>query len=178
MLSDAEFGAIRDYRHRMRRTGCWGACYEVSCFIEHRYGHRRFDGVYQLADGTPVFKHSWNVTDGGVIVDGTADQFFHGEDIAVHGPGSPAAAHYREKYTRAHNPDKTPWLASRPYADVPDEEFWAERYRSRRLGPGWWLEDNRAYLAWMMANAEVYPLVAAKLQEYRSLGYGCDAGVA
>ncbi|WP_143530598.1 hypothetical protein [Rhizobium sp. RU36D] len=165
--------AIKDYRHEMRLAGCWGACYEVSCFIEHRYGFRRFDGVYQLSDGTPVFKHSWNVTPDGGIIDGTADQFFHGEDVATHGAGDPRAVRYREKFTRAHNPARVDWLAAHTYIGMPDEEFWSTRYSERRLGPGWWLLDNSDYLAWLNDNADRYWLFARKREEYQTLGYDC-----
>lgn len=173
MLSEDDMAAIKNYRHEMRLAGCWGGCYEVSCFIEHRYGFRRVDGVYQLSDGTPVFKHAWNVTDDGTIIDGTADQFLHGHDVAIHRTESDPATHYRQKYTRAHNPMRIPWLAKFPYVGVPDEEFWNASYRERRLGPGWWLADNKAYLEWLLGNASRYWLFAAKRDEYLELGYDC-----
>ena len=88
MLDSAAIDVVKDYRHRMRLAGCWGACFEVSCFIEQAYCYRRVDGVYQLPCGTPVFKHSWNSASDGTIIDATADQFFHDHDVAIHAPAA------------------------------------------------------------------------------------------
>ncbi|MCF3643091.1 hypothetical protein LXM94_24325 [Rhizobium sp. TRM95111] len=172
MLSDEQGAEIRAYRHRVRRDGCWGGCFEVSCFIERHFGWRRRDGVYQLADGTPVFKHAWNETVDGGILDGTADQFAQGEDIACHAAGSAALRRYRDRYSQAHNPQRTAWLSGQPYLGLPDRAFWQQRYEARRLGPGWWLDDNADYLRWLLNGARLYPTFAAKVDEYRSLGYG------
>lgn len=171
MLTESELDELREVRHEMRLKGCWGACYEVSVFIERRFSWRRVDGVFQLLDGKPVFKHSWNVGPDGTILDGTADQFGFGHDIAISAPQTEFAKHYRLKFTRALNPETTLWLKGKAYAGIPDEGFWQQRHEARQLGPGWWLEDNKAYLQWMTAGAEKYWLFRAKLQEYRELGY-------
>lgn len=176
MKLDADQEAeIRDHRHRMRCAGRWGACFEVACYLEHRFGWRRRDGIYQLADGTPVFKHAWNETPDGWIVDGTADQFCQGGDIDALAPEDGRRVRYREGYTVAHNPAATSWLAGRRWIGEPDEAFWERRHAARSLGPGWWLGDDpgsgRAYRAWLIAGARVYPLFRVKLDEYRALGY-------
>ncbi|MDI6026337.1 hypothetical protein QBK99_09065 [Corticibacterium sp. UT-5YL-CI-8] len=171
MLSRTEIDTIVSYRHHVRSNGCWGGCFEVSCFIEHKFGWRRRDGVFQLENGTPVFLHSWNHDADGAIVDGTADQFLLGEDVAFTPYGERGQNSYREKYTRAHNPSQTPWLCSNPYVGVPDQEFWNARYEARELGPGWWLADNGAYLDWMRTGAKHYWLFATKLNEYQAAGY-------
>jgi len=174
LMHEKDMASIREYRHRMRLAGRWGACFEVACFVEYQFGWKRRDGVYQLADGTPVFKHAWNETPDGWIVDGTADQFFHGGDIETIAPGSASHGLYRETYTIAHNPAMTPWLRERPWPGEPDDSFWNRLYREKRLGPGWWLADvdaRTAYASWLSAGAETYPLFRAKLEEYRALGY-------
>jgi hypothetical protein len=171
MLSEAQIILIRKKRHDLRLNGCWGACYETSCFIEHTFGWRRFDGVYQLQDGTPVFRHAWNVADDGTIVDGTADQFFEGQDIAVLEKGDSGQERYRERYTTAHNPAVSPWLATRPYAGIPDDEFWHNRHEARMLGPGWWLAENHDYLRWLLDGASRYWQFDAKVKSYLDLGY-------
>jgi hypothetical protein len=171
MLSPSQIQTIRGHRHSVRLNGCWGGCYEVSCFIEHEHGWRRRDGVYQLADGRPVFRHAWNEADDGTIIDGTADQFFHGADVVVLARGDDGYTRYRERYTIAHNPAITPWLATRPYVGIPDDEYWKQRYEAGKLGPGWWLADNAAYLEWLVAGAGDYWQFAAKLREYRESGF-------
>jgi hypothetical protein len=172
MLSESEIKLVRDKRHSFRLNGCWGACYETSCFIEYQFGWRRRDGVYQLPDGTPVFRHSWNQADDGTIIDGTADQFFRGQDIAIFSVGDLGHDAYRDRYTSAHNPAISPWLAGRAYVGVPDDEYWEQRHEARMLGPGWWLGDNRDYLRWLLDGASRYWLFGAKVKSYRDLGYG------
>ncbi len=56
---------------------------------------------------------------------------------------------------------------------MPDDEFWNRRYAQRQLGPGWWLADNSNYLLWLAEGATRYWLFAAKIEEYRKLGYDC-----
>lgn len=171
MLTEKQINSIRDYRHHLRVNGCWGACYETSCFIEHSFGWSRREGVYQLLDGTPVCSHAWNQADDGTIIDGTVDQFFSGHDIAVFRPGDRGHGHYRDRYSATHNPAIVPWLAGQPYAGAPDNEFWHERQQAHMLGPGWWLKDNRDYLQWLSSGAARYWFFGAKLKEYRDLGY-------
>jgi hypothetical protein len=128
---------LTDYRHEVRLRGAWGGCYEVSCFSEEHFGWRRREGVWQLPDGTPVFRHCWNEAADGTIIDATADQFFYGHDIAVLPPDYAGRTHYRLRYTRAINPGRTSWLADRPFTGEPDDDWWKRRYDERGLGPGW-----------------------------------------
>jgi hypothetical protein len=169
--TDQQIETIRSHRHRLRLAGEWGACYETSCFIEHHFHWRRRDGVYQLHDGTPVILHSWNEADDGTIIDGTADQFFEGHDVAVFGAGDPGRQNYRARYTPTHNPAVTAWLANCPYIGSTDGEYWNGRDQARMLGPGWWLADNRDYLRWLLDGAARYWFFSAKVAEYRDLGY-------
>ena len=171
MLARAVIASIVEYRHHVRRIGCWGGCFEVSCFIEHEFGWKRRDGVFQLEGGVPVFLHSWNEDADGTIIDGTADQFFLGEDVACLCRGEKGQNAYREKYTRAQNPVETPWLQGRAYVGMPDQDFWNARHKAGTLGPGWWLSDNSAYLDWMRTGSDTYWLFAEKLSEYRAAGY-------
>lgn len=39
------------------------------------------------------------------------------------------------------------------------------------MSVGWGRNDKQAYCNWLRDNAETYPMFAAKLVEYRSLGY-------
>ena len=171
MFDQNQIAEIMAYRHHVRLNGCWGGCYEVSCFIEHQFGHRRRDGVFRLTDGTPVFLHSWNEGPEALVIDATADQFGIGHDLALMRPEDPDRAYYSARYTAALNPKVTPWLDGRPYVGAADRDYWQRRYDERRLGPGWWLDDNHAYCNWLRDKAETYPMFAAKLVEYRSLGY-------
>lgn len=171
LVTDDQVGAIRSYRHEMRLAGCWGACYEVACFIEQAFGWRRMDGVYALADGRPVFYHSWNILADGAICDGTADQFGEGEDVAILAGDALLKARYREKYTAAHNPLSTSWLVGRPYAGVPDQVFWDAAEAAGKLRPGWWLSDRAGYLAWFKDGASQYPMFATMRDRYRERGY-------
>lgn len=171
IITDLQSEEIRDYRHQKRLAGCWGACFEVACFIEQCYGWRRVDGVYALPDGRPVFLHSWNAMPDGRLLDGTADQFGEGFDIALHAPGTPAFSRYREKYTAAHNPREIPWLATRAYIAMPDQNFWDEQEARKVLFPGWWLADTSSYLAWFRSGAAIYPMFATMRERYRERGY-------
>lgn len=170
IVADQQLEEIRAQRHSMRLVGCWGACFEVACFVEHKYGWRRVDGVYALPDGRPIFLHSWNVMPDGWIVDGTADQFGEGLNVAVLSP-EVAVPRYREKFTAAHNPQTTPWLAKMPYAGLPDQMFWDEQEGSKSLVPGWWLSDRETYLSWFKRGAAVYPKFGIMRERYRDRGY-------
>ncbi len=171
IMTDLQRDEIRAYRHQMRLAGCWGGCFEVACFIEYRYGWRRVDGVYGLPDGRPIFLHSWNMMPDGSLVDGTADQFGEGHDIAVHPEGTPDFSRYREKYTAAHNPHETAWLATRAYSGMPDQVFWNEQEARKSLAPGWWLADTGLYLAWFRRGIPIYPMFATMRERYRERAY-------
>lgn len=170
-ISAAQTNSIQSFRHEMRGAGCWGACYEAACFIEHQFGWRRVDGVYALPDGRPIFYHSWNMLDDGVILDGTADQFGEGRDVAVCSTGDDVSLRYRQKFTAAHNPLITPWLAGVSYTGVPDQVFWHRAEASRQLKPGWWLADPEPYLSWFRSGALLYPMFAKMRDRYRERGY-------
>jgi hypothetical protein len=170
-MTDLQLEEIRAYRHQKRLAGCWGACFEVACFIEHHYGWRRVDGVYALPDGRPVFLHSWNVMPDGCLLDGTADQFGEGLDIALHSPGTPAFSRYREKYSAAHNPHQTSWLGTRAYIGMSDQTFWDRQEAGKALFPGWWLTDRSDYLVWFRNGAAIYPMFATMRERYRDRGY-------
>jgi len=171
IMTDLQREEVCAYRHQKRLAGCWGACFEVACFIEHRYGWRRVDGVYALPDGRPVFLHSWNSMPDGCLLDGTADQFGEGLDIAVRPEGTPDFSRYREKYTAAHNPNEIAWLAARAYAGMSDQTFWDEQEARKMLFPGWWLADATSYLAWFRRGAAIYPMFAKMRDRYRTRGY-------
>jgi hypothetical protein len=171
LLSADHVSAISTFRHEVRLAGCWGGCYEVACFIEHRFGWRRVDGVYSLPDGRPIFLHSWNVTPEGILCDGTADQFGEGEDVLILSVESGEGARYRDKYTDAHNPSVTQWLQGAPYIGVPDRQFWENAEREKKLPSGWWLDDRAGYLSWFENRAEQYPMFAVMRDRYHQRGY-------
>ncbi len=176
MLLSAEYvSSISAFRHNVRLAGGWGGCYEVACFIEHRFSWRRVDGVYGLPDGRPIFLHSWNVTPEGFLCDGTADQFGEGEDVVLLGLGCAQARRYRDKYTAAHNPSVTPWLRRAPYTGVPDRQFWERAEEAKILPPGWWLDDRAGYLSWFTDGAREYPMFATMRDRYRERGYDVSA---
>ncbi|WP_377275398.1 hypothetical protein [Rhizobium sp. R86522] len=171
LITPQQTDVIRSFRHEMRLAGCWGACFEVACFIEHQFDWRRIDGVYELPDGRPIFLHSWNMMSDGTLVDGTADQFGEGRDIAIHPCGSPDHLRYRDRYTAAHNPLKTSWLATRPYSGVPDQTFWDDEEARRTLAPGWWISEPQPYVAWFKSGATMYPMFRTMRERYRQRGY-------
>jgi hypothetical protein len=175
MIADLQMEEIRAHRHRMRLAGCWGGCYEVACFIEHRFGWRRVDGVYALSDGRPIFLHSWNVAPEGFLCDGTADQFGEGGDIVILAAQAVQARRYRDKYTAAHSPSVTPWLKGAPYIGVPDRQFWEDAEEKKKLPPGWWLDDRAGYLSWFASGARQYPMFATMRDRYRQRGYDVSA---
>jgi hypothetical protein len=107
----------------------------------------------------------------GTLVDGTADQFGEGRDVAVHPCGSTEHLRYRDRYTAAHNPLKTPWLATQPYIGVPDQTFWGVEEARTALAPGWWLSEPQPYVAWFKSGATMYPMFRTMRERYRQRGY-------
>ncbi|MBA4797549.1 MAG: hypothetical protein H2043_09125 [Rhizobiales bacterium] len=171
VLEQQQISVIRAFRHRMRLAGCWGACFEVSCFIQHTFGWVRVDGVYALPDGRPIFLHSWNALSDGSLLDGTADQFGEGDDVGIYPRNSPSFLRYREKYTIAHNPENTAWLKGQPYVGLPDRDFWDAAEARKELPPGWWLAHPQQYLSWFRNGAAHYPMFATMREAYHRRGY-------
>ncbi|KQW30122.1 hypothetical protein ASE36_21965 [Rhizobium sp. Root274] len=170
-LTTEQMDAVRSYRHTVRLAGCWGGCYEAACFIQHRFGWQRVDGVYALPDGRPIFLHSWNLMPDGSICDGTADQLGEGEDVACLPVDCGQSKRYREKFTLAHNPSVTPWLHGLPYVGISDRQFWDDAEEAKALEPGWWLADKHDYLSWFTKGIRQYPMFSQMRDGYCARSY-------
>jgi hypothetical protein len=154
-----EFGEviaeIQDFRHRMRENGQRGACYEVSQFIQWRFGLPAQEGVYQLPTGEPICLHRWNLTPNGDILDGTADQFCEGRDVDLIPSGNPRTARYRPIWTIAFNPNTVAWHQAAPWTGLADEEWWAKNSHLDNCN-GWWLKETGPFIAWRTQMEERY----------------------
>ena len=140
----------------MRLSGARGACHEVSQFIEHEFGFIAKSGVYECADGRPIFEHRWNIMNDGSILDGTADQFAEGFDVLILKTNHQNLARYRPIYTDSFNPKSIEWLKHKPYAGASDAKWWSGNKNLYADQPGWWLEDMQPYLLWKKSMNEAY----------------------
>ena len=140
-------GAIEAFRHQMRGFGQRGACYEVSQFIQWRFGFPTQEGVYQTVAGEPICVHRWNLLPDRDILDGTADQFCEGDDISIIHVGSPRAKRYRPIWTCSFNPETIAWHHDIPWTGVPDQEWWQQNGQLEARN-GWWLQDKGKFVDW------------------------------
>ena len=140
-------GAIEAFRHQMRGFGPRGACYEVSQFIQWRFGFPTQEGVYQTVAGEPICVHRWNLLPDRDILDGTADQFCEGDDISIIHVGSPRAKRYRPIWTCSFNPETIAWHHDIPWTGVPDQEWWQQNGQLEARN-GWWLQDKGKFVDW------------------------------
>ncbi len=155
-MQDTDIDKIKIFRHKMRLNGARGACHEVSQFIEHEFGFMAKSGVYECADGRPIFEHRWNIMDDGSILDGTADQFAEGFDVIILKANHQNISHYRPIYTDSFGPKSIDWLKSRSYIGVSDAQWWSENKKIYTDQPGWWLDDIQHYLIWKKFMSETY----------------------
>jgi hypothetical protein len=160
-LPSSVAGEIEQFRHRMRCLGQRGACYEVSQFIQWRFGLPAQEGVYQTAAGEPVCLHRWNLLANGDILDGTADQFCEGEDISLLSYASPRAKRYRPIWTHAFNPDTIAWHQGTVWTGLPDQEWW-EQNGEFETATGWWLQDVGPFVEWRLRMDARYESFRAK----------------
>jgi hypothetical protein len=170
ILSKDDAKEIAGFRHEMRALGQRGACYEVSQFIQWRWGFPSQDGIYQMVSGEPICQHRWNLLPDGNILDGTADQFCEGGDITIVAMSDPRAKRYRPIWTCSFNPDTITWHHGTPWMGIPDREWWRQNCELE-THQGWWLEDRRQFYEWryrMEALYESFKATPAPQTESRS----------
>lgn len=125
-----------------------GMCHLVSEWLEHDHQWLRLPVSYLSAAGELICAgHYVNVLPDGSIVDATADQFGEGHSVRHLKPDDPAYGQFRPEFDSDYNPTKCAELAA--FAWDGRDDFDADNILYEERGPGWWLEDKSAYIAYL-----------------------------
>ena len=149
---------IERLREEIRvEEGGGGMCHVVTECLTAQYGWERIPVSYLDTLGRVICcGHLISVLPDGSLLDPTADQMGEGYSVRVLKPADPDYGRYRPEFDEDINPSVA------MYAKEFGVFYWNgqsdgtnQDAMRRRLGEGWWLEDKRAYLAYLRRQVEL-----------------------